>query len=377
MAKLVKSGKEVAPVLEDEIDREEALSDEIDLEDSEVELEDEGDLEESAAADTLHPNSMPPGKANKSWAAGRIIDAFAGMDQETINKFVETMDQIGKEARNIPGSDAAKNKASIAAKPSLATSESIDEGMSKIIREDVTAMFEGEDLTEEFKERVAVLIESAVNMKESKRALELEEAYEAALEEEIDHIVGDVAETLDRYLDEVVEEWMASNEVAIESTLRSDLTEDFIESLRALFETHYVAVPEDRVDLIDELGTRVEELEAAWSEVLDENDELKATIETMKAEEALADMSEGLVGTDAERLRELAESVEFSDVEEFTAKVSVLREQYFGEETVSSPAGDKARNLFEETELVESEEEVPVRGPMNQYVSAIGRTVRK
>jgi hypothetical protein len=379
MAKLTRTNAKVdeAQLPEDEVLDQVETDDEVEGDD--VELEDE--IDESAASDTLKPNSMPVGPANKSWAVGKIVNAVAGMDHETINKFVATMELIGKEARNIPDGDAAKNKSTLSTKPSAAAVqlvtklEDVDDALASVIREDVSALFEGQELTEEFKERVSTLIESAINMKVAAKAAELEDQLSTQYEEEMDSISESLIVEMDRYLDEAVNEWISENEVAIESSIRADLVEEFVESLRALFETHYISVPEERVDVIEEMGNRIEELELLASEKIDEAEELRAEIEQILALSALDEMSEGLTDSESEKLAELAESVEFSDVEEFKSKVSVLREQYFGT-GVRAPSM-AAQNLFEQAEHISEDVEKPaVPRSMQTYVSTISRTHR-
>jgi len=373
-------------VLEDEEILDESEIDESEELDDEVENDDEDDLDESAASDTLRPNSKPIGAANKSSAVGKIINAVAGMDKETVNKFVATMELIGKEDKNIPAGDAAKNKNTLNTKPSnagvqLVTKlEAVDDSMAEIIREDVANIFDGEEITEEFKTKVTTLIESVINMKADARIVEIQEEIEAKFEEELDTMATGLVEMMDAWLDATTNDWLAENQVAIDSTIKNELTEQFIEGLKALFETHYVDVPEDRVDVVAEMNDRIEELERMVSEKISVNEELQDQIDTMSAENALEEMSEGLTATEAEKLTELAESVEFSDVNEFVSKIGILREQYFGTESgkKSSSSRRSSNVLFEETDVMEEDIKKPaVTGSMASYVNSLSRTVRK
>ncbi len=337
-------------------------------------------LDETAAAASLTPGSSPVGPANKAWAFGKIVNAIPGMDQETINKFVAMIDQIGHEADSIPGSDASKNKASVDTKPSGAAVqlvtrlEAVDDVMRSVIKEDISTLFEGDDLSEEFKTKIETIIESAINLKVGAKVIELEEAYEEQLSEEVEEIAKDLIGTLEVAIDSIAETWLENNEVAIVSTLRSDLTEQFLEDLHGLFATHYIDIPEDKVDIVEEQALRIEELEEIASEVLEENLSLKRTIEEATAEfevaEALDSVTEGMVATDAEKLRELAESVEFTSATDFTKKLGVLKEAHFT--TVKKPT---ASVLFEETEILDEEvsSEKKLTGSMAQYVKAIER----
>ena len=365
---------------------EKKVDDQVELETPELEVDavDAGEGEEldeaSAAAATLKPNSMPVGPANKASAIGKVVDAMAGMDKETINKFVATINQIGHEADLIPGGDASKNKNTLNTKPSgagvqLVTKlESVEASVADLIREDVSEIFEGETLTEDFKLKVSTLIESVINLKTAQRVAAIEEEYEARYNEEMDTIAENLTSTLDDYLNYSVGEWLNQNQVAVESAVRTDIAEGFMEGLKALFATHYIDVPEDRVDIIEEMNQRIEELELLASEKIDEAAALQAELEEMAAVEAITEMTKGMTESDAERLMKLSESVEFTNIDDLKAKVNVLKEQHFKVEAREAPQ----TVLFEEVEkIAEEEEPKKLRGVMDAYVQSISRGTRK
>lgn len=362
MANLKKS--DVKAVVEDKNDELEAVTTET------------ASLDETAALDSLKPNSMPVGAANKAFAAAAAVKAINAMGPETINKFMASIAQIGHEADDIPSSSASKNKATIDTKEEV----SIDDDMKSIIKEDISKLFEGEDLKEEFKEKVSVLFESAINMKVNQKVLELEEAYDAALNEELETIAEGLTVSLDKFLDYSVTKWAEANEVAIESTIRADLAESFVDDLHTLFKSHYITVPEDRVDVVEEMEDRIAELEAALNEQINEKLELESAIEELdaelisrEAEKTFADLADGLAESDVERFRDLAESVEFTSVEDFKKKAEILKESIFTKEPT---AKDSSTTLFEETNLIESEEKAPVKNAMSAYVETITNTIR-
>lgn len=338
--------------------------------------------ETTAAAASLSPGSQPAGAANKSWAFNKIVQAIPGMDQETINKFVAMIDQIGHEADSIGNGDAEANKNTLNMKPSGAgvqlvtklESFEVDDALRTVINEDISSLFEGDELSEDFKTKVSTIIESAINLKVNAKLVELEESYENALQEEVEAIAEDLIGTLETAVDAIAESWLEQNEVAVVSTLRADLTEQFLEDLHGLFATHYIDVPEDKVSIIEEQAARIEELEELASEALEENLSLKRAIdeatEEAEIESALDEATRGLVDTDAEKLRSLAESVEWVDASDFAKKVGVLKEAHF----VTAPA-PKASMLFEEVENLDEEVEGPkLTGNMAQYLKAIERT---
>ena len=309
------------------------------------------------------------------------IKAINAMGPETINKFMASIELIGHEARNIPDGNNESNKATISTKPSNASaaqeSVELDDEIKSIISEDIEKLFEGEDLKEDFKEKVSVLFESAINLKVAKRTLELEEQYNAALDEELNTISENLIEGLNKFCDYSVEKWLEENAVAIESTLKSDLTEQFVEDLHELFKTHYITVPEDRVDVVEELEQRIAELEELASSKIDENIELQAEIEARdaaleesKIEAALETMVKDLPDSDAEKLRTMTESVEYTSVEDFLGKAKVLKESLFPKETTSSRS-----NLFEETEVIaEAEETRRPRTAMDVYAAVLDKS---
>ena len=157
----------------------------------------------------------------------------------------------------------------------------------------------------------------------------MEVAYAGMLEEAIDSIKADLTEKVDDYLNYVVEQWMEENQIAIQSGLRSEITEEFIVGLRNLFAEHYIDVPEDKVDLVDELAGKVEELEDQLDEEIKTNIEYrKAILESVKRE-TVYEVCKGLTETQVEKMKSLAESIDFSTEEELVEKLETIRENYF------------------------------------------------
>jgi len=264
------------------------------------------------------------------------------------------------------GDASAKNKASIAAK-GTGTKEHID------------VMFEGEDLSEEFKERAGTIFEAAVSERVIEITTALEEEYEAALNSKLEEIeeqsiqdLEGLATKLDEYLNYVTEQWMEGNQIAVESALKSEITEEFIEGLKNLFAEHYIDVPNERFDVVEELSVRVQELEEKLNEVVNENIELAASINEMNTEEVFNEISESLVATQVEKFKKLTEGVECDDLSNYKKKLQIIKENYFGTTKVDK----KTSGLLEES--FEGEEEMPIaRGPMAHYMQAISRNTAK
>lgn len=264
------------------------------------------------------------------------------------------MEETSPENNAKPTGDmSAKNKASIN------------------MKEDLDAMFEGQELTEEFKEKATVIFETAVNVRVEEEKAALIEQYDQSFEQAKDEIQQEISEKLDEYLDYVVEQWMDANEVAVENSLRAEIAEEFIGGLKTLFVEHNIDIPDEKVDVVEELAAKVEELEARLNETINENIELRKVSVEVEKEEVFAEVAEGLAQTQIEKLRTLAEGVEFDDVETFQKKLEIVKENYF--------PGDKKVSRFVSEETEELNEEVvqrPVTGPMSRYVTAISRTVK-
>jgi hypothetical protein len=204
------------------------------------------------------------------------------------------------------------------------------ENMKKKMKEDIDSLFsEDETISEEFKSKAATIFEARVLDRVSQIEEEMEVAYAGMLEEAIDSIKADLTEKVDDYLNYVVEQWMEENQIAIQSGLRSEITEEFIVGLRNLFAEHYIDVPEDKVDLVDELAGKVEELEDQLDEEIKTNIEYKKAILEAVKRETVYEVCKGLTETQVEKMKSLAESVDFSTEEELEEKLETIRENYF------------------------------------------------
>lgn len=240
------------------------------------------------------------------------------------------------------------------------------------MNEHVEALFAGEDLSEEFKQKAVTIFEAAVVAKMQSEIARLEEAYAATLEEEVDTIKEELSSNVDDYLNYVVEQWVSDNEVAIEAGLRTELTEDFISGLRQLFAENYIDIPEDKISVVEELGNKVEELESKLNEEIERNVELTKVLSESYKNEVMHAMTEGLTATQAEKLKQLSENVEFVDASSYAKKIQTLRESYF---PTSVNAQTELDTIVPGTEgqTMISEENTP----MNKYVRALGKSLPK
>ena len=241
--------------------------------------------------------------------------------------------------------------------------------MKEKMKEDVDALFADDStISEEFKSKVSTIFEARVADRVSQIEEETEAKYAGMLEEAVESIRADLTEKVDDYLSYVVEQWMKDNEIAIESGLRSELTEDFIAGMRNLFAEHYIDVPAEKVDLVDELAGKVEELESKLNEEIERAVDLKKSLVESRKVEMTREVCEGLTDTQVEKIKSLAESVEFSTEDEYKQKLETIRENYF-------PSNAKKAT---EAQLHEEFEEEEAKKVINDpFVAAVSQAISK
>jgi hypothetical protein len=272
-------------------------------------------------------------------------------------------DEVVAEEKEEGHEDAAEDKAMI--KKAIAKAK---------MKEDIDALLEGENLSEEFANKAATIFEAAVVARAEEVVAmvesELHEQFQVAVEE----IKEDLAAKVDDYLNYMVEEWVKDNEIAIEKGLRAEITEDFINGLRNLFVEHYIDIPAEKVEVVEALASKVEELEAALNEQIDVSVELTKSLNEQKKIEAIYTACEGLSQTQVEKLKSLAEGVEFTTEEEFATKVETLKESYFKADVVvaDNSALDDEVLIEEEKKVVKSSD-----ASIDQYVKTISQTMIK
>ena len=242
------------------------------------------------------------------------------------------------------------------------------------MKEDIDALISGENLSEEFITKATTIFEAAVIARAEEVIAEAEEALTEQFEAAIEEIKEEMATKVDDYLNYMVEEWVKDNEIAIEKGLRAEIVEDFISGLKDLFEDHYIDIPEEKVDVVEELTAKVEELEEAYNEQIKSAVELKKELNEHKKFEAIYAACEGLTQTQVEKMKSLAESIEFTTEDEFTEKMETLKESYFKNPVVSadSSALDDEVQIEEEKKVVKSSDPL-----MEVYSKAISQTVNK
>ena len=241
--------------------------------------------------------------------------------------------------------------------------------MKEKMKEDVDALFADDStISEEFKSKAATIFEARVYDRITQIEEETEARYAGMLEEAIDSIKADLTEKVDDYLNYVIEQWMDENQIAIESGLRSEITEDFISGLRNLFAEHYIDVPAEKVDLVAELATKVEELESSLNEEIERGIQIKKSLNESRKIEVIHVVCEGLTATQVEKIKSLAESVEFSTEDEYKNKLETIRENYFPSDTKRADANQ----LHEELGDVEDK-----KVSTDPFVNAVAQAISK
>ena len=314
-----------------------------------------------AAADILSGSkksapAMPPEKL-----AGEVVDLGGPTNQNY---------KSDDDSAKIDATKAAKSAAAPTTKPSDASAkmEEVETG-EEVFAEDIESLFADDStISEDFKAKASTLFEARVHDRVSQIQEAMEAEYAGMLEEAVETVKTDLTEKVDSYLNYVVEQWLEQNEIAIESGLRAELTEEFIAGLRNLFAEHYIDVPAEKVNLVDELASKVEELEGKLDEEIERSVELKKSLVESRKVEITHAVCEGLTATQLEKIKSLAESVDYSTAEEYQSKLETIRENYF-------PSGIKKAVENQLHEQVEEASDKPVIN--DPFVAMVSQAISK
>ena len=340
--------------------------------------EEEEEMDEAAHDKDEDEEEMDEGYSIPKTKAGMIKALY---DQLNSMKKAELSDSFGKimgatlkEAEHEDEDDDEKKMMKAGYHKKMENKKLKKEDLEIDVKDDMDALVGGEDLSEEFKTKAATIFETAVSAKVisevNQRIEELEEQYVQEITEAKEEHKSTMTEKVDGYLNYVVEEWMTENELAVEKGIRSELVEDFMTGLKTLFTEHYIDIPEEKVDLVDDLFGKVEDLEQKLDESINNNVEMKKELAEFKKEDTLREVSKDLADTEKEKLGKLAEGIDFEDEQQYTEKLEVIKENYFPTST------QKTETITEELENTEEEEtssEVSADPVMSRYVSALTR----
>ena len=243
------------------------------------------------------------------------------------------------------------------------------------VEEDLKALIEGEELSEEFQDKARVIFETAIKTKVEEIKEELQESYATALVEELETIKGGLIERVDSYLEYVSDEWMQENALQVEAGLKTEMTESFLEGMKGLFEEHYVTIPEEKYDVLNSMVDKLDEMEGKLNEQIERNVALNRRLAESTADVIFAEVTEGLAQTQKDKLATLVENVDFESENGYREKIETLKESYFptkGSNTQTS----KSENLTEESEAVDYQSKA-ISNTMDRYLQTMTRVAKK
>ena len=316
------------------------------------------------------PTATPPGATPP--VGSEPMKKLGSQPQETQGR--SELNSVSQQDAN----DYSAIRDRVASKLAPQTMQSNPGATFQSYHEDIEAMLSGESLSEDFKSKASMIFEAAVIAKATTVAEEVIAEAVEELEEEFNSVVETIKEEMeekvDGYLNYMVNEWAKENELAIVKGLRAEIVEDFIDGLRNLFIEHYIDIPEDKVDIVEELTAKIEELEGTLNEQIKESVELTAELNEHKKFEAIYAACEGLTQTQVEKIKSLAESIEFTSDDEFSEKLETIKESYIGSSVKS--ASNSA--LDDEVQIIEEDKKTGFVDPeIAAYTKTISQTLIK
>ena len=311
---------------------------------AETEIEHDGE--------TLEEKAM-----TKEMMKAEMMKKMEMMKAQELKAMYNKMEMMGKEEEEEEKTEAKVEESTL------------DERIASVdVSDDVSALTQDEELSQEFKTKAATIFEAAVKSKirSEVERIEMEKVQEIA--EEINNVRDELTEKVDNYMNYVVEEWMKENEIAIERGLKGEIAEDFISGLKALFEEHYVDVPDEKYDILGQQSEKIDELEAKLNEQIEKNAEMKKSHDVLVRDRVFAECSSDLADTEVEKFKSLAEEVDFSNEESFREKLDQLKESYF----------PKAKTVAESVDTPSEEgQSYDTTGAMSTYMAAISKNVKR
>ena len=293
-------------------------------------------------------------KANAEKDAEKKLQAQTGDDKKDVKE------QDDKEKELKANADAEKAK-------ELKAQEIKDKMKSVDVKEDVKALVGNEsDLSDEFKQKASTIFEAAVRNKLADEVIRLEDEYADKVKTDTETAKNEIVEKVDGYLNYIVEEWMKENELAVEKGLKSEVAEDFISGLKKLFESHYIDIPEEKYNVIEDQAAKIDELNKKLNESIEKNVELNQENAKHTRDEILSDVASDLADTQKDKFNGLAENVEYNDAADFRKKVETLKASYFPKDKATS---DEVNDVAGTQDNVDSD----ITESMAAYTAAISK----
>ena len=359
--------EEILEDIDNDVDEDDTIDDE---EPTDDELVEDGEEEEFDEDDFIDEDEEEEDEEDVSeeYEVVATSDTNTDFGGGKIKKFPEPEDK------------SARNKATIASKVPFKGKAKIPDRSDFTMQEHIGAMFEGEDLSEDFKNKAIAVFEAAINERYDAIVSQLEEAYEQTIAENTEKILDELSGRVNDYISYIAEEWVKENRLVLESGIKVEIAENFLNGMKGIFEENFIQVPEEKIDLMDELSDENEELRDEVNNQVNENMELRKEILALRCDDIFESYCDGLADTQVEKLRTLAEGIEFDSEELFEDKLAVLKESYFGNaRRVKAPA-PVTENLIEEVILDSGDEEqelaeetAPINPIMQHYTSALSR----
>lgn len=331
-------------------------------ESADAEKEVNGVEAEKATVNSIKKSVSKKAEAPKT-KAGLINASYKAMSQmtkEELSSFYDALVNIQEESVS---EEVSEEDTTVSEETKVEVKVDFQEDLNALVSENA-------DLSEEFKDKAAVIFEAAVKSKISEEIDRLEVQYQTELSEEVTQLKTELAEKVDGYLSYVIEQWMEDNKVAVEIGLRAEISESFINGLKGLFEQHYVEVPESKYNLVDDLATKVNELEEQLNKSTEDNIKLTESVSVLRRDQIITEATAGMVEIDAAKLKNLVEDIDFESEATFTKKVTIVKESYFKPK--------KTQALDESTEVATDEAGtlLEASSPMSKYVTALSRTTK-
>ena len=322
-------------------------------------------------------NSKPDDDSNKLSVGSGVADGAYAKNLKSVKGFMKkfepnkvTGEEVEAKDEEVIAEDETVNKEeTVVSQEETVEEEKVEEKVipelndNVDIEDDVNALLGGQELSEEFREKAKTIFEAALKSKVVEMREALEAQHEAKLIEEVEAMKGELIERVDSYLEYVSDEWVQENTLSIEHGLKTEMTESFLEGMKGLFEEHYVSIPDEKYDVVENMVGKLDDMESKLNEQIEKNIAINKRLAEATADGILSDVSEGLASTQKEKLASLAEGIEFESEESYKEKLDTLKESYFK----TAPKRSESEDL---NESAETPVEVPA-GRMSAYLQAL------
>ena len=301
-------------------------------------------------------DAMPAGMKEEEEVEGEVVAEDEVTTDEVVSEEEETADEIVSEEETTEEEIVEEEE------------EAID------VETDIQALLEGEELSEDFTNKARTIFEAAIRSKVAEMKEQVKSEYEENLIEQVQSIKEELTDRVDSYLEYVADEWIAENQLAVEKGLKTEMTESFLTGMRSLFEEHYVSIPDEKYDVLENMVDKLDEMEGKLNEQIDKNVALNKRLSESVADVIFAEVAEGLALSQKDKFASLAENVEFESETSYREKLATLRKSYFPEN--AGVQRDESENLSEETQSTQYQT-TPVSNTMERYLQTLTRVSNK